>query len=178
MKIFLFKNNDTGIEIRTTIKVFCPKGPKIEIVCDISSGLFREKPIIFQGKPEKIVPRSHSKNGSNSIKKSSFSVTDFPNTKVKKKATPQNKDKNAGKPKNTTGTIHKYIPPLTINALLSQYREKTNQPKADKKPMIEASFQFLDLIKKNTGKDRKKINGKRLMGGNENEANKPDRINI
>ena len=38
MKIFLFKNNDTGIEIRTTIKVFCPKGPKIEIVCDISNG--------------------------------------------------------------------------------------------------------------------------------------------
>ena len=37
MKIFLFKNNDTGIEIRTTIKVFCPKGPKIEIV------LFLEK---------------------------------------------------------------------------------------------------------------------------------------
>ena len=124
------------------------------------------------------MPRSHSKNGSNSIKKSSFSVTDFPNTKVKKKATPQNKDKNVGKPKNTTGTIHKYIPPLTINALLSQYREKTNHPKADKKPMIEASFQFLHLIKKNMGKDRKKINGKRLIGGNENEANKPDIMNI
>ena len=44
--------------------------------------------------------------------------------------------------------------------------------------MIEASFQFLHLIKKNTGKDRKKINGKRLIGGNENEANKPDIKNI
>ena len=81
MKIFLFKNNDTGIEIRTTIKIFCPKGPKIEIVCDISNGLFKEKPIIFHGNPEKIVPRNHSKNGSKSIKKSSFSVIDFPNTK-------------------------------------------------------------------------------------------------
>ena len=124
------------------------------------------------------MPRSHSKNGSNSIKKRSFSVTDFPNTKVKKKANPQNNDKNAGKPKNTRGTIKKYIPPLTINALLSQYREKTNHPKADRKPMIEASFQFLHLIKKNMGKDRKKINGKRLIGGNENEANKPDIKNI
>ena len=92
MKIFLFKNNDTGIEMRTTIKVFCPKGPKIEIVCDISNGLFNEKPIIFHGKPEKIVPRSHSKNGSNN-KKSSFSVADFPNTKVKKKAPPKTKIK-------------------------------------------------------------------------------------
>ena len=27
------------------------------------------------------------------------------------------------------------------------------------------------------GKDRKKINGKRLIGGNENEANKPDMKN-
>ena len=36
--------------------------------------------------------------------------------------------------------------------------------------MIEASFQFLHLIKKNIGKDRKKINGKRFIGGNENEA--------
>ena len=107
VKIFLFKNNDTGIEIRTTIKVFCPKGPKMEIVCDISNGLFKEKPIIFQGKPEKIVPRSHSKNGSKSIKKSSFSVTDFPNTKVKKKANPQNKDKKAGKPINAKGVIHR-----------------------------------------------------------------------
>ena len=44
--------------------------------------------------------------------------------------------------------------------------------------MIEASFQFLHLIKKNIGKDRKKINGKRLIGGNENEANKPDIKNI
>ena len=25
------------------------------------------------------------------------------------------------------------------------------------------------------GKDRKKINGKRFIGGNENEANKPDK---
>ena len=44
--------------------------------------------------------------------------------------------------------------------------------------MIEASFQFLQLIKKNMGKDRKKINGKRLIGGNENEASKPDMKNI
>ena len=119
-----------------------------------------------------------SKNGSKSNRKSNFSIIDFPNTKVKKKAAPQNKDKNAGKPKNTRGTTHKYIPPLTINALLSQYREKTNHPKADKKPMIEASFQFLHLIKKNMGKDRKKIKGNRLIGGNENEANKPDIKNI
>ena len=40
--------------------------------------------------------------------------------------------------------------------------------------MSEASFKFLQLIKKNMGKDRKKINGKRFIGGNENEANKPD----
>ena len=44
--------------------------------------------------------------------------------------------------------------------------------------MSEASFQFLHLIKKNMGKDRKKINGKRLIGGNENEASNPDIINI
>ena len=44
--------------------------------------------------------------------------------------------------------------------------------------MMVASFQFLHLIKKNMGKDRKKINGKRLIGGNENEANKPDMKNI
>ena len=44
--------------------------------------------------------------------------------------------------------------------------------------MRKASFQFLHLIKKNIGKDRKKINGKRLIGGNENEANKPDMKNI
>ena len=44
--------------------------------------------------------------------------------------------------------------------------------------MIEASFQFLHLIKKNIGKDRKKINGKRFIGGNENEANEPDIKNI
>ena len=52
------------------------------------------------------------------------------------------------------------------------------QSQADKKPIIEASFQFLHLIKKNMGKDRKKINGKRLIGGNENEANNPDIKNI
>ena len=40
--------------------------------------------------------------------------------------------------------------------------------------MSEASFQLLHLIKKNIGKDRKKINGKRFIGGSENEANKPD----
>ena len=40
--------------------------------------------------------------------------------------------------------------------------------------MRKASFQFLHLIKKNIGKDRKKINGKRFIGGSENEANKPD----
>ena len=40
--------------------------------------------------------------------------------------------------------------------------------------MKNASFQFLQLIKKNIGKDRKKINGKRFIGGSENEANKPD----
>ena len=57
-------------------------------------------------------------------------------------------------------------------------QKKTNHPKADKKPMIEASFQFLHLIKKNMGKDRQKINGKRLIGGNENAANKPDIKNI
>ena len=44
--------------------------------------------------------------------------------------------------------------------------------------MIEASFQFLHLIKQNMGKDRKKINGKRLIGGNENEANNPNIKNI
>ena len=44
--------------------------------------------------------------------------------------------------------------------------------------MRKASFKFLHLIKKNIGKDRKKINGKRLIGGNENEANKPDIKNI
>ena len=48
---------------------------------------------------KKIVPRNHSKNGSKSNRKSSFSVIDFPNKKVKKKASPQNKDKNAGKAK-------------------------------------------------------------------------------
>ena len=95
MKIFLFKNNDTGIEIRTTIKVFCPKGPKIEIVWDISNGLFKEKPIIFHGKPERIFPRNHSKNGSNNVVKISFSEIDFPNMQIKKKATPQKKDKKA-----------------------------------------------------------------------------------
>ena len=40
--------------------------------------------------------------------------------------------------------------------------------------MRKASFQFLHLIKKNIGKDRKKINGKRFIGGNEKEANKPN----
>ena len=40
--------------------------------------------------------------------------------------------------------------------------------------MSEASFKFLQLIKKNMGKDRKKINGKRFIGGSENEAKKPD----
>ena len=40
--------------------------------------------------------------------------------------------------------------------------------------MSEASFQFAQLIKKNIDKDRKKINGNRFIGGNENEANKPD----
>ena len=40
--------------------------------------------------------------------------------------------------------------------------------------MRKASFQFLQLIKKNIGKDRKKINGKRFIGGSENEASKPD----
>ena len=93
MKIFLFKNNDTGIEIRTTIKVFCPKGPKIEIVCDISNGLFKEKPIIFQGKPEKIVPRSHSKNGSNSITKEVFQLLISLIQKLKKKPPPKTKIK-------------------------------------------------------------------------------------
>ena len=44
--------------------------------------------------------------------------------------------------------------------------------------MIKVSLQFLHLIKKYMGKDRKKINGKRLIGGNENEANKPDIKNI
>ena len=40
--------------------------------------------------------------------------------------------------------------------------------------MRKASFQLLHLIKKNVEKDRKKINGKRFIGGNESEANKPD----
>tara|TARA_Y100000589_G_scaffold269390_1_gene261380 strand:+ start:253 stop:420 length:168 start_codon:yes stop_codon:yes gene_type:complete len=40
--------------------------------------------------------------------------------------------------------------------------------------MRKASFKFLHLTKKNIGKDRKKINGKRFIGGSENEANKPD----
>ena len=103
----MFKNNDIGIEIRTTIKIFCPKGPKIEMVCDISNGLFKEKPIMFQGNPEKILPRNHSKNGSKSNRKSNFSIIDFPNKKVEKKARPQNKDKKAGKQINTNGVAHK-----------------------------------------------------------------------
>ena len=49
-----------------------------------------------------------------------------------------------------------------------------DHPKPEKKPMRKASFQLLHLIKKNVEKDRKKINGKRFIGGNENEANKPD----
>ena len=77
------------------------------MVCDISNGLFNEKPIMFQGNPEKMVPRNHSKNGSKSNRKSIFSVIDFPNTKVEKKARLQNKDKKAGKPINTNGVIHK-----------------------------------------------------------------------
>ena len=40
--------------------------------------------------------------------------------------------------------------------------------------MRKASFQFLHLIKKNIGKDRKKINGNRFIGGSANEAKKPD----
>ena len=40
--------------------------------------------------------------------------------------------------------------------------------------MSKAPFEFLQLIRKNMGIDRKKINGKRFIGGNENEANKPD----
>ena len=40
--------------------------------------------------------------------------------------------------------------------------------------MRKASFKFLHLIKKNIGKDRKKINGNRFIGGSANEAKKPD----
>ena len=62
---------------------------------------------MFHGKPDKMLPRNHSKKGNNSIKKRNFSVIDLPNLKVKKKASPQNKDKKAGKPINTKGVIHK-----------------------------------------------------------------------
>ena len=62
---------------------------------------------MFHGKPEKILPRNHSKNGSNNNKKSNFSLTDFPNTKVKKKASPQKKDRKAGNPINTKGIIQR-----------------------------------------------------------------------
>ena len=40
--------------------------------------------------------------------------------------------------------------------------------------MRKASFQFLHLIRKNIGKDRKKINGKRFIGGSENEPYNQD----
>ena len=43
--------------------------------------------------------------------------------------------------------------------------------------MSEASFQFIQFNKKNMGIDRKKINGKRFIGGSENDANKPDTNN-
>ena len=42
--------------------------------------------------------------------------------------------------------------------------------------MSEASFQFLQLIRKNIDIDRKKINGKKFMGGNENEASIPENV--
>ena len=43
--------------------------------------------------------------------------------------------------------------------------------------MSKAPLEFLQLIRKNMGIDRKKINGKRFIGGNEKEANKPDMNN-
>ena len=106
--------------MRTTINIFWPNGPKNEIVWDNSIGLFNEKPIIFHGNPEKTFPRSHSKNGNNNVIKISFSEIDFPNVLIKKKAKPQKHDKKAGKPKNTSGVIHKKTPPPIIKALLSQ----------------------------------------------------------
>jgi hypothetical protein len=33
------------------------------MLCAISRGELREKPIMFQGNPVKILPRNHSKNG-------------------------------------------------------------------------------------------------------------------
>ena len=110
------------------------------MVCANSRGELKENPIIFQGKPDRIFPRNHSNNGKSIESKNSLSVMFLPIKLVKKKASPQNIDKRAGRPKKINGIIQKYsFPPIKI-ALLIQYRETKNQPKAKKKPIKNASL--------------------------------------
>ena len=120
--------------------MFCPYGPKNETVCANSRGELKENPNIFQGKPDKIFPRNHSNNGRSIESKKSLSVISLPIKLVKKNASPQKIDKRAGRPNKTNGIIQKNsFPPIKI-ALLIQYRETKNQPKARKKPIRNASL--------------------------------------
>ena len=125
---FLLWYSETGIVNKNTIKIFCPYGPKNEIVCAISIGELKENPNIFHGKPDNILPRNHSNNGNIIESKKSLSVIFLPIKLVKRNASPQKIDKRAGKPKKINGIIQKNsFPPVKIE-LLIQYSETKNQP--------------------------------------------------
>ena len=100
--------------------MFWPYGPKKATLWATSKGELKEKPIIFQGNPVKIFPRNHSKNGSKIENNISLSTIDLPIKLMKKNATPQKTERNAGKPTNTNGIIQRNSSPSTKIALLIQ----------------------------------------------------------